>query len=1431
MEIFRESGVGTSFVVPLINVANRPYYLSAASLHPNDIRVLRHTGGIWNNAPITTMPTEILSATGLYNFTLSNTEVTPDDTQYPVIVKCHQASATTWDDQTVVVWTKQVPVEVKSIRAAAIDADAFTAGAITTSALANGIFTAPKFPAGALATSAFANNFLTAALIAPSAIGSSQLSTNAIGPAQIAASAFNVTNFTPGSLIGQTVLSVSGGVGWVIAPQTAVLGTSAITSSTFATGAITQAAVADGALTSQKFGTGAFTAPIFATGALTTSAFANSFLTNGLIATSAIQAGNFGTGAISLAAIADNALAAQKFASSALTSAKFSTGAINAAAIADSAIIASKIAAGAFTAPAFAAGTLTTSAFANSFLTNALIGLSAIQAGNFGTGAISLAAIADNALAAQKFASSALTSTKFSTGAINAAAIADSAIIASKISAGAFTAPAFAAGALTTSAFANNFLTNALIGLSAIQAGNFGTAAISLAAIADAALTSQKFADGAFTAPKFPAGAFTTSAFANNSITSAVFAQNAADEIWLSTLNKVGNPIALDSGVATVAGMLTKMADDNSGITFDATTDSLNAIKAAVVAGVPSYSYATSGQLISGTNVANSYSATFFDNGIYWQTTPNGTVQLDEKLMFAIGTKSPSSVFINGRYQAAANRFVNIFAWNYTTSSWNQISDSTTRMNNSNTDANYEYLLSNVHVDGTSAGNAQIRFLSDDANAGRNLYLDLVTIKAVAAGASTSEIANAVYLKFKYNIYGGVVWIDTNVGQPGTEIGVNGIPGNPVNNLADAYIIATEIGTKTYNMASESSITLDRNYDGWTFDGHCYIDMNGQSLEHTFFLDCETISGTATSYGMQFRDCDFGNATVPTCHFHECTFSDTVNLTSGANVTLFSCVDGLPGGAGLPSFVFESSASAGFRDWKGGLRLMSMDSTNDVKIDGAGRVVICSACTGGNIVIRGFYTIEDEVPGGFQGTITDISRYDITRPVGSVTNPVIVGLLNTGAISANAFAAGSLTTSAFANNFLTHALIANSAIDNTNFATGAINAAALADSAIIASKIGTNALINQTVLSVSGGIGWVNNPVTAILGTSAITSNTFATGAISLASIADGALTSQKFGTNALINQQVLSVSGSVASVTNPVTVGFFNIGAIDANAFAAGALTTSAFANSFLTNAKIGTSAIQAGNFGTGAISLAAIADNALAAQKFASSAFTSAKFSTGAINAAAIADNALAASKFATGAITSAKFAAGAINAPVFAAGAITTSAFANNTITSATIADFTINTNKFANCAFTAPKFCTSALMFTEVLSARFIDKIDYSLANASISNSTFSEILNTNIISISGSQEAAAKLSKSAITMTIGTITSATLLPSTTIFEVADIVTSDNDFYKDRALIFVSGNLKGQAKVISSYSLVSGKGRFTLLSALTNAPVHNDIFIVV
>lgn len=159
----------------------------------------------------------------------------------------------------------------------------------------------------------------------------------------------------------------------------------------------------------------------------------------------------------------------------------------------------------------------------------------------------------------------------------------------------------------------------------------------------------------------------------------------------------LGSPVALDSGAATVSGMLTKIADDNGGATFDATQHSLAAIKATVVAGVPSNNIATASTITYGTGIGGDYASTALINSTYWIVAPIAVNGLDCYLDFNIGTARPSSVEVNGHY-AGNTRFTNIYAYNYVTAAYDLLTNATTRMNHSGTaDLNYSVSLLNAH--------------------------------------------------------------------------------------------------------------------------------------------------------------------------------------------------------------------------------------------------------------------------------------------------------------------------------------------------------------------------------------------------------------------------------------------------------------------------------------------------------------------------------------------------------------------------------------------------------------------------------------------------------------------------------------------------------------------------------------------------------------
>jgi len=108
MEIFRRKTEPAKVLAPLIDSANRPGYKTTPTLAAGDIKILRHTsagGGTWSVANITSLPVEI-GTSGMLVFSLTTQEMQSDETIYPIAILCHDAADGEWDDQAIVIWTR-----------------------------------------------------------------------------------------------------------------------------------------------------------------------------------------------------------------------------------------------------------------------------------------------------------------------------------------------------------------------------------------------------------------------------------------------------------------------------------------------------------------------------------------------------------------------------------------------------------------------------------------------------------------------------------------------------------------------------------------------------------------------------------------------------------------------------------------------------------------------------------------------------------------------------------------------------------------------------------------------------------------------------------------------------------------------------------------------------------------------------------------------------------------------------------------------------------------------------------------------------------------------------------------------------------------------------------------------------------------------------
>ena len=258
--------------------------------------------------------------------------------------------------------------------------------------------------------------------------------------------------------------------------------------------------------------------------------------------------------------------------------------------------------------------------------------------------------------------------------------------------------------------------------------------------------------------------------------------------------------------------------------------------------------------------------------------------------------------------------------------------------------------------------------------------VDVVGVQVEDGAISAASYANDAQL---VNVYGGKVWIDTVAGSAGTTIGVNGLEGNPVDNLADAVTIATAIGTQELHV--RGSITLNASFNGWRFVGQgsapagARIDLGSQNVDDSQFFRCELFGtqggGRLVAYDGLVNDVDNLSGLIVRCGIIAVS-----NIAVSGTLQLLQCQNANAVGEAIftmPTGVFGVLL---VHDFSGGIDVRGMDiSTHLVDVTMIGdRAVIDATCVDGTISIGGVANLTDNSGAGC--TVIDaLVKHDTTE--------------------------------------------------------------------------------------------------------------------------------------------------------------------------------------------------------------------------------------------------------------------------------------------------------------------------------------------------------------------------------------------------------------------------------------------------------------------
>jgi len=255
-----------------------------------------------------------------------------------------------------------------------------------------------------------------------------------------------------------------------------------------------------------------------------------------------------------------------------------------------------------------------------------------------------------------------------------------------------------------------------------------------------------------------------------------------------------------------------------------------------------------------------------------------------------------------------------------------------------------------------------------DLLVGTNLYTDELDSPFIVTNDSTVSLNNSdasvVDTGISQNLdYNGVVILNTNLGISSTSYPA-GTLAQPVNNLADAKIIAAQYGITTINIFGHVHFNVD--LEGFVVIGGNINDVvhfhDDVSIDKTTFKQCVLTGhykGTISADNCIIEDELYGMDG----YFQYCGFRGSMYFDPNVETVFNDCHSQIPG-TSSPSFYLNEGVKLSLRKYSGGLAIYNsqtgVESTLEFLV---GNCRLLTGNTGGAIVIRGLATLTDESNG------------------------------------------------------------------------------------------------------------------------------------------------------------------------------------------------------------------------------------------------------------------------------------------------------------------------------------------------------------------------------------------------------------------------------------------------------------------------------------
>jgi len=254
-------------------------------------------------------------------------------------------------------------------------------------------------------------------------------------------------------------------------------------------------------------------------------------------------------------------------------------------------------------------------------------------------------------------------------------------------------------------------------------------------------------------------------------------------------------------------------------------------------------------------------------------------------------------------------------------------------------------------------GQYAVNLVGANSNVGDVINVNQVSVRSANSAGLVHNSA------IEHSSYNGGVTVDVTSPYSGT-IWPIGTQRMPVNNLADALLIAEVKGFSTFFINGDATIDSANDFDSLIFVGESPTKSLLTVSTDASTLGCEFYD--ATIEGVLDGDCRLKSCTIGTLNYingivEQCLLeSGTITLGGGAEAHFLDCWSGV---AGTNTPVIDMGGSGqdlSLRNYNGGIKIKNKSGSDNVSIDlNSGQVILDNDVTAGVIVVRGIGKLVD----------------------------------------------------------------------------------------------------------------------------------------------------------------------------------------------------------------------------------------------------------------------------------------------------------------------------------------------------------------------------------------------------------------------------------------------------------------------------------------